>query len=585
MELLACSRVAVISGTPGIGKTTLAEMLLYTHLDQGYEPVAIQADIAEGKKFFKQDAKRLFYYDDFLGQFFLGDRAEYFGRNQDMAIVDFMEMVRNSSHSRFILTTREHLLQSARMLSERLARSAILDHRCILELCDYTYAHKARILYNHLYFSGLPQAYKDVVLADDFFLEIIGHEHFNPRLIEWLSTQLREREVAAHEYREYISRLLQSPHDIWMHAFRNQLSNAARHLLLSFYTLGEYTEIIDMEPAFHALHRHRAAKYNHATTPGDFHNALHELDGAFLSYGSGYASYLNPSIREFVASVISDERDTGYDLLVSAVRFKQIVNLWQLSEARPESSLAKYLSESPRTLLAPLSRLLYCPSIRWEKSPHDVRGYPIDIGDEGKIGFLLEMAERDRSEEFFALVRQSADRLIAHWNGHVPEFSAVRRLLQKIAAQKWLLERGGHTYYRKLLDGMLEHVQFASAADWLELLVLPDEALDWTGADQSNLNSEFKSYCENGVSDDRYNCSTVDEMNSLIGSLSELGEKARADFSFDIGLLSERIAQREEERPTLEKGNNIPSDTHLSATAPVVTDGDVRQMFSTLKNE
>ena len=50
--------------------------------------------------------------------------------------MDFIEMVRNSSHSRFILTTREHLLQSARMLSERLARSAILDHRCILELRD-----------------------------------------------------------------------------------------------------------------------------------------------------------------------------------------------------------------------------------------------------------------------------------------------------------------------------------------------------------------------------------------------------------------------------------------------------------------
>ncbi len=259
MELLERSRVAVISGAPGIGKTTLAEMLLYRHLEQGYEPVAIQADIAEGKKFFKPDAKRLFYYDDFLGQFFLGDRAEYFGRNQDMAIVDFMEMVRNSSHSRFILTTREHLLQSARMLSERLARSTILDHRCILELRDYTYAHKARILYNHLYFSGLPQAYKDVVLADDFFLEIIRHQHFNPRLIEWLSTQLREREVTALEYRTYISGLLQSPHDIWMHAFRNQLSNAARHLLLSFYTLGEYTDIIDLEPAFYALHRHRAA--------------------------------------------------------------------------------------------------------------------------------------------------------------------------------------------------------------------------------------------------------------------------------------------------------------------------------------
>lgn len=286
-----------------------------------------------------------------------------------------------------------------------------------------------------------------------------------------------------------------------------------------------------------------------------------------------------------MALVIADERDTADDLLLSAARFKQVVNLWQLSEARPESSLAKYLSEGQRTLLVPLSRLLYGPSIRWEKSPRGLRGHPIDMGEEGKIGFLLEMAERRRSEEFLALVKQSADRLIAHWNGHVPDFSAVRRLLQKIAAQNWLLERGGRTFYRKVLDGMLEHLRFASAADWLELLTLPDEALDWTATDQSNLNSEFESYRDNGVSDDRHNCSTVDEMDSLIGSLSELGQKAGTDFSYDIGRLSEQIAEREEERTALEEGNDTPSGTLLSATAPVVSVDDVRQMFWTLKNE
>jgi hypothetical protein len=554
-------------------------------LEQGYEPVSIQADIAEGKKFFNPNAKRLFYYDDFLGQFFLGDRAEYFGRNQDMAIVAFMEMVRNSAHSRLILTTREHLLQSARMLSERLARSAVIDHRCILELRDYTYAHKARILYNHLYFSGLPQAYKNVVLADDFFLEIIGHEHFNPRLIEWLSTQLREREVPAHEYRTYISRLLQSPHDIWLHAFRNQISNAARDLLFSFYTLGEYTEIVDLEPVFYAFYRLRAKKYNQATNPGDFRKALHELDGAFLSYRSGNASYLNPSIREFVASVISGEPETADDLVVSSVRFRQIVNLWRLAKANSESDLAKYLSRVPLSLITALSRLLYAPSTRWDKLPNGIHGFPIDVGDEGKIDFLLELAEYSQSKEVFELAKQSAEQLISHWNRYIPDFSAARKLLQKIAAQEWLLERGGRAYYRKVLDGLLEYARYASAEDWLELLALPDEALDWTASDQSNLVSEFDGYRESGVADDRHNCSTVDEMNNLIGSLSALGERTGIDFSYDIQLLSEDVAEREEERPALTGGDHVPSGPLPQVSEPVVTDDDVRQMFSTLKDE
>ena len=133
-KLLDAARIAVISGIPGIGKTTLAELLLYTHLEQGYQPIVIQGHISEGKKFFRKTEKQIFYYDDFLGQIFLGDRKEYLGRNEDAAIVDFMEMIQGSKHSRFILTTREHILRSALQVSEKFARSLLLKGRCILEL-------------------------------------------------------------------------------------------------------------------------------------------------------------------------------------------------------------------------------------------------------------------------------------------------------------------------------------------------------------------------------------------------------------------------------------------------------------------
>jgi hypothetical protein len=48
MQMLEENRIVIISGVPGIGKTTLAEMLLYSHLEQGYEPVVIRAEITEG---------------------------------------------------------------------------------------------------------------------------------------------------------------------------------------------------------------------------------------------------------------------------------------------------------------------------------------------------------------------------------------------------------------------------------------------------------------------------------------------------------------------------------------------------------
>jgi len=154
-EILNQTRMVVVTGPPGIGKTTLAEMLLYTHLEDGFEPVVIKAEIAEAKGLFKSARRQVFYYDDFLGQTFLGDHREYLSKNQDIALLDFIDMVRRSPQSRFILTTREHILSGALQVSERLVHSRVFEHRCILELGYYSYGHRALLLYNHLYFSDL----------------------------------------------------------------------------------------------------------------------------------------------------------------------------------------------------------------------------------------------------------------------------------------------------------------------------------------------------------------------------------------------------------------------------------------------
>jgi hypothetical protein len=92
VQLLDDTRIVIVSGAPGIGKTTLAETLLYAYLEQGYEPVKIQGEIIEGRRVFKPTVKQIFYYDDFLGQTFLGDRKEYLGRNEDVAIVNICDL-------------------------------------------------------------------------------------------------------------------------------------------------------------------------------------------------------------------------------------------------------------------------------------------------------------------------------------------------------------------------------------------------------------------------------------------------------------------------------------------------------------
>ena len=54
--------MVVISGEPGIGKTTLAEMLLFAHLEQGFAPVVVEGGIEEAKRLFDRSQKQIFYF-------------------------------------------------------------------------------------------------------------------------------------------------------------------------------------------------------------------------------------------------------------------------------------------------------------------------------------------------------------------------------------------------------------------------------------------------------------------------------------------------------------------------------------------
>lgn len=66
-ELLKNQNVCIISGNPGVGKTTLANMLSVEYIDSGYELIKITQNIREGYELLQEGKKQIFIFDDFLG--------------------------------------------------------------------------------------------------------------------------------------------------------------------------------------------------------------------------------------------------------------------------------------------------------------------------------------------------------------------------------------------------------------------------------------------------------------------------------------------------------------------------------------
>ncbi|MCW0217464.1 MAG: restriction endonuclease, partial [Prosthecobacter sp.] len=344
IDILNETRVLVVSGVPGIGKTTLADMILFSHLEQGYEPVVIQDSMEQARKLFDKNVKQIFYFDDFLGQTFLHDRPDLLDKNQDAALINFIDAVRRTKHSRFILTTREHILRKALDISEKLATSSLVESRCVLQLDDYSYVQKARILYNHLYFGDLPVAYKEELLKEDFFLDVIKHKNFSPRIISWLSGYIRVKQVPLEAYRAHVKSLLDSPETIWRHAFEKQISEAARNLLLVLGLQGDYGNVVDLQPAWEKLHRHSAAKYNFAMKPHEFRRALQDLEGSFVALHAYGVAFSNPSVRDFMQLIIRQSDTIAEDLVAGALRFRHLEELRNLCEGHENEAIGRVIN-------------------------------------------------------------------------------------------------------------------------------------------------------------------------------------------------------------------------------------------------
>ena len=150
-DILKREHVCIIAGAPGIGKTTLAKMLLAQAIDDGYEAIQISADVEEAWKVLDPGLRQAFYYDDFLGRAALIDRL---GKNEEDRLLALMRRIALGRTSLFILTTREYILRQAYQLYEQLSLEGSAQRRFLLQLQHYSRLDRARIFYNHATCSG-----------------------------------------------------------------------------------------------------------------------------------------------------------------------------------------------------------------------------------------------------------------------------------------------------------------------------------------------------------------------------------------------------------------------------------------------
>lgn len=137
MDILKKHRYVIISGEPGIGKTTLARMMVYVLLskkDENYDQFYfIPNGIEDANEVFQEGVKQIFFFDDFLGN------TRFFPeKNFDSKLISFIHAVQHSKDKYFILSTREYILNDAKNYYAKIEQNDLEIAKCVVDVGHYS---------------------------------------------------------------------------------------------------------------------------------------------------------------------------------------------------------------------------------------------------------------------------------------------------------------------------------------------------------------------------------------------------------------------------------------------------------------
>ncbi len=262
-DLLNKDRIAILTGDPGVGKSTMCKMLGYLFSSKrDSEYLVLERNIDEiqdvieiyNQNYRQEKSKKLFIvFDDFLGRTAL-DTSE----RQIKKLRTLYSLVSNSENLYILLNSRTQILNAAK--NEDIEFGQIIDNKhnkkITIDISKYSPVEKARIFRKNIELEFDSQSLSEKKVMNAKYNElidgkkyrvIINHRNFNPRLIGLIASQSLKNEG---DYFEYCIKSLSDPSQLYEGLFK-KMPETHKLFLACLYCFEEYPVVLrEIENSF-----------------------------------------------------------------------------------------------------------------------------------------------------------------------------------------------------------------------------------------------------------------------------------------------------------------------------------------------
>ncbi len=237
--------VIILSGEPGVGKTTMAHLLALAFLQPNNLDGYVWANsIKDVYTLIQDDQVQIVIFDDFWGSIFENENRRRNHGNQLKTLLNLI--IDSNGRHRLILTTREYVLQQG-LQKNLLLKETLEQYSMIFTIEEYGYDEKASMFFNHIYTSTLEYPYVEYLYRRSD--KIIYHTNYNPRVLATFLDRERKIGITPEDYFYELCSYLDYPTAFWEDVFI-ELSEEARIVAILLFLSSTPMLLSDIETCY-----------------------------------------------------------------------------------------------------------------------------------------------------------------------------------------------------------------------------------------------------------------------------------------------------------------------------------------------